>query len=39
MACAAAMTAKVIKNSSNPKAIKDEVYKSPTASVNSLAIA
>ena len=32
------MTVNVMTNSSNPSAISDEVYRSPTASVNSLAI-
>src|SRR6202020_796218 len=39
MACAAAITVKVMRNSSRPRAMRDEVYRSPTASVNSLAIA
>src|SRR5712672_983221 len=39
MACAAAITVKVMRNSSNPSAMSDEVYRSPTASVNSLAMA
>src|ERR1700688_5074098 len=39
MACAAAITVNVIRNSSSPSAISEEVYRSPTASVNSLAIA
>src|SRR5882672_2070425 len=39
MACAAAITVKVMKNNNKPSAMSDEVYKSPTASVNSLAIA
>src|SRR6185437_6077494 len=39
MACAAAITVKVIKNNSSPRAISEEVYRSPTASVNSLAMA
>src|ERR1017187_6445222 len=38
IAWAAAMTENVIRNSNNPNAISDEVYRSPTASVNSLAI-
>ncbi len=36
---AAAMTEKVMRNSSAPRAISEEVYRSPTASVNSLAMA
>ena len=39
MAWASAMTVNVIRNSSNPSEISEEVYKSPTASVNSLAMA
>src|SRR5262249_18568823 len=35
---AAAMTVKVMRNNSAPSAINDEVYRSPTASVNSLAM-
>ena len=35
---AAAITAKVMRNSSAPSATSEEVYRSPTASVNSLAI-
>ena len=32
------MTAKVMRNSSTPRATSEEVYRSPTASVNSLAM-
>src|SRR5579859_1140488 len=39
IACAAAITVNVIRNNSNPSAMSAEVYMSPTASVNSLAIA
>src|SRR5262249_55081280 len=35
---AAAMTVKVMRNNSAPSAINDDVYRSPTASVNSLAM-
>ena len=33
------MTVKVMRNSNSPSAMSEEVYRSPTASVNSLAIA
>src|ERR1700693_4735006 len=39
IAWAAAITVKVMRNSSKPSAIRDDVYRSPTASVNSLAMA
>src|SRR5882757_5706643 len=39
MACANAITVNVMRNSNSPRAIREEVYRSPTASVNSLAIA
>src|ERR1700722_6485622 len=37
-ACAAAITVKEMRNNNRPNAIRDEVYRSPTASVNSLAM-
>src|SRR5271165_232606 len=39
MACAAAITEKVMRNNNSPSAMSEEVYRSPTASVNSLAMA
>src|SRR5450755_2272909 len=38
IACAAAITVNVMMNNRSPSAINEEVYRSPTASVNSLAM-